>query len=163
MNTGKILVADSMGDYLLKLSGDVRVTLCGTLNRHIETIFGSKNVKQVVVDMLDADCLDSTTLGLLAKLGLHCRKQYGINIQIFCENASILRTLEHMSFDEIFDIFQDVPEIKEHLSLHNIGVETLEIDDIRRQVLDAHKLLIELSPGNSAEFTDLISALESDR
>ena len=163
MNTGKILVADSMGDYLLKLSGDVRVTLCGTLNRHIETIFGSKNVKQVVVDMLDADCLDSTTLGLLAKLGLHCRKQYGINIQVFCENASILRTLEHMSFDEIFDIFQDVPEIKEHLSLHNIGVETLEIDDIRRQVLEAHKLLIELNPGNSEEFTDLIGALESGR
>ncbi|MDE0875714.1 MAG: STAS domain-containing protein [Porticoccaceae bacterium] len=162
MNPGKILVADSMGDYLLKLSGDVRVTLCGTLNRHIETIFGSKNVKQVVVDMLDADCLDSTTLGLLAKLGLHCRKQYGINLQVFCENASILRTLEHMSFDEIFDIFQDVPEVKEHINLHNIGIENVAVDDIRRQVLEAHKLLIEMNPENSADFTDLISALESD-
>ena len=162
MNPGKILVADSMGDYLLKLSGDVRVTLCGTLNRHIEMIFGSKDVKQVVVDMLDADCLDSTTLGLLAKLGLHCRKNYGINIQVFCENASILRTLECMSFDEIFDIFQDVPDIKEHSHLHNIRIEKSDIDDVRLQVLEAHKLLIELSPGNSREFTDLIRALESD-
>ena len=162
MTPGKILVADSMGDYLLKLSGDVRVTLCGTLNRHIETIFGSKNVKQVVVDMLDADCLDSTTLGLLAKLGLHCRKNYGINIQVFCENASILRTLECMSFDEIFDIFQDVPDIKEHIHLHSIQIENSDIDAVRLQVLEAHKLLIELSPGNSREFTDLIRALESD-
>ena len=162
MTPGKILVADSMGDYLLKLSGDVRVTLCGTLNRHIETIFGSKNVKQVVVDMLDADCLDSTTLGLLAKLGLHCRKNYGINIQVFCEDASILRTLECMSFDEIFDIFQDVPDVKEHIHLHNIGIENADIDDVRLQVLEAHKLLIELSPENSGEFTDLIRALESD-
>ncbi len=162
MNSGKILVADSMGDYLLKFSGDVRVTLCGTLNRHIEMIFGSKDVKQVVVDMLDADCLDSTTLGLLAKLGLHCRKNYGINIQVFCENASILRTLECMSFDEIFDIFQDVPDIKEHSHLHNIRMEKSDIDDVRLQVLEAHKLLIELSPENSREFTDLIRALESD-
>jgi anti-anti-sigma factor len=162
VNSGKILVADSMGDYLLKLSGDVRVTLCGTLNRHIEMIFGSKDVKQVVVDMLDADCLDSTTLGLLAKLGLHCRKNYGINIQVFCENASILRTLECMSFDEIFDIFQDVPDIKEHSHLHNIRIEKSDIEDVRLQVLEAHKLLIELSPGNSREFTDLIRALESD-
>jgi anti-anti-sigma factor len=162
VNPGKILVADSMGDYLLKLSGDVRVTLCGTLNRHIEMIFGSKDVKQVVVDMLDADCLDSTTLGLLAKLGLHCRKNYGINIQVFCENASILRTLECMSFDEIFDIFQDVPDIKEHSHLHNIRIEKSDIEDVRLQVLEAHKLLIELSPGNSREFTDLIRALESD-
>ena len=162
MNPGKILVADSMGDYLLKLSGDVRVTLCGTLNRHIEMIFGSKDVKQVVVDMLDADCLDSTTLGLLAKLGLHCRKNYGINIQVFCENASILRTLECMSFDEIFDIFQDVPDIKGHSHLHNIRIEKSDIDDVQLQVLEAHKLLIELSPGNSREFTDLIRALESD-
>ncbi|MFQ3346043.1 MAG: anti-anti-sigma factor [Porticoccaceae bacterium] len=162
MNPGKILVADSMGDYLLKLSGDVRVTLCGTLNRHIEMIFGSKDVKQVVVDMLDADCLDSTTLGLLAKLGLHCRKNYGINIQVFCKNASILRTLECMSFGEIFDIFQDVPDIKEQSDLHNIRIEKSDIDDVRLQVLEAHKLLIELSPGNSREFTDLIRALESD-
>jgi hypothetical protein len=112
--------------------------------------------------MLDADCLDSTTLGLLAKLGLHCRKNYGINIQVFCENASILRTLECMSFDEIFDIFQDVPDIKEHSHLHNIRMEKSDIDDVRLQVLEAHKLLIELSPENSREFTDLIRALESD-
>ncbi|MDB9978114.1 anti-sigma factor antagonist, partial [Porticoccaceae bacterium] len=68
----------------------------------------------------------------------------------------------HMSFDEIFDIFQDVPEIKEHINLHNIGIENAAVDDIRRQVLEAHKLLIEMNPENSADFTDLISALESD-
>ncbi len=109
MNSGKILVSDQLGNHLLKFTGDVRVTLCGTLNRYIETIFGSKNVKRVVVDMLDAEGLDSTTLGLLAKLGLHCRKQYGLNVEVFCQNSSILRTLESMSFDEIFDIFDQLP------------------------------------------------------
>ncbi len=159
MSSGKILVSDEQGNYLLKFSGDVRVTLCGSLNRHIETIFGSEHVKQVVVDMLEAECVDSTTLGLMAKLGLYCRKEYSVNVQVFCQNPSILRTLDCMGLDEIFDIFQEVPDID--AELHDIGSVDTELDEIRRQVLEAHKLLMQLNPDNSKEFTDLIRALES--
>lgn len=161
MSLGKILVSDNQGNYLLKFLGDVRVTLCGSLNRHMETIFGSQDVKKVVVDMLEAEGLDSTTLGLMAKLGLHCRKEYGINVQVFCQNPSILRTLDCMGFDEIFDIIQQVPAID--AELHSIESVSSEVDEIRRQVLEAHKLLMQLNPDNSKEFTDLIRALESDQ
>ena len=107
MSPGKILVSNKKGIYLLKFRGDVRMTLCGTLNRHIETIFGSKDVRRVAVDMFDAEGLDSTTLGLVAKLGLYCRKHYGFDIEVFCKDPSILRTLESMSFHEIFDILKN--------------------------------------------------------
>ena len=161
MSAGKILVSDNEGNYLLKFTGDVRVTLCGSLNHHMETIFGSQDVKKVVVDMLEAEGLDSTTLGLMAKLGLHCRKEYGINVQVFCQNPSILRTLDCMGFDEIFDIIQEVPAID--VKLHSIESVSSEVDEIRRQVVEAHKLLLQLNPDNSKEFTDLIRALESDQ
>jgi len=161
MSAGKILVSDNEGNYLLKLIGDVRVTLCGSLNRHMETIFGSQDVKKVIVDMLEAEGLDSTTLGLMAKLGMHCRKEYGINVQVFCQNPSILRTLDCMGFEEIFDIIQEVPTID--AELHSIESVSSEVDEIRRQVVEAHKLLMQLNPENSKEFTDLIRALESDQ
>ena len=161
MSAGKILVSDNEGNYLLKLIGDVRVTLCGSLNRHMETIFGSHDVKKVIVDMLEAEGLDSTTLGLMAKLGMYCRKEYGINVQVFCQNPSILRTLECMGFEEIFDIIQEVPTID--AELHSIESVSSEVDEIRRQVVEAHKLLMQLNPDNSKEFTDLIRALESDQ
>ena len=161
MSAGKILVSDNEGNYLLKLIGDVRVTLCGSLNRHMETIFGSRDVKKVIVDMLEAEGLDSTTLGLMAKLGMHCRKEYGINVQVFCQNPSILRTLDCMGFEEIFDIIQEVPTID--AELHSIESVSSEVDEIRRQVVEAHKLLMQLNPENSKEFTDLIRALESDQ
>jgi anti-anti-sigma factor len=160
LSAGKILVSDVEGNYLIKFIGDVRVTLCGSLNRYMETIFGSRDVKNVVVDMLEAEGLDSTTLGLLAKLGLHCRKQYGVDVQVFCQNPSILRTLDCMGFDELFDIIQQVPTIS--AKLHNITSVNPEVDEIRRQFLEAHKLLVQLNPKNSSEFTDLIRALESD-
>ncbi|ETN92530.1 anti-anti-sigma factor [Gammaproteobacteria bacterium MOLA455] len=159
MSAGKIFVSDEQGNYLIKFVGDVRVTLCGSLNHYMETIFGSHDVNKVVVDMLEAEGLDSTTLGLLAKLGLHCRKQYGIDVQVFCQNPSILRTLDCMGFDELFDIFQDVPEIS--AKLQSITSVNSEVDEIRKQVLEAHKLLVQLNPKNSSEFIDLIRALET--
>lgn len=159
MSTGKILVSDKDGNYLIKFSGDVRVNLCGSLNHHMAAIFGSTDVQHVVIDMLEAECVDSTTLGLIAKLALHCRKEYNINMQLFCQNPSILRTLDCMSFDEIIDICQEVPDID--AELHAIETVNSDIDEVRRQVLEAHKLLTQLSPDSSKEFTDLIRALES--
>tara|TARA_B110000977_G_scaffold63912_1_gene86954 strand:- start:7 stop:498 length:492 start_codon:yes stop_codon:yes gene_type:complete len=163
LNSGKILVSDQLGNHLLKFTGDVRVTLCGTLNRYIETIFGTKDVKRVVVDMLEAEGLDSTTLGLLAKLGLYCREEYGLNVEVFCQNTSILRTLESMSFDEIFDIFDQLPNIDAIENLHEIDVQNLPVDELREQILEAHKILVRLSADNQQKFKDLIKALEFDR
>ena len=97
----------------------------------------------------------------MAKLGLHCRKEYGINVQVFCQVPSILRNLDCMGFDEIFDIIQEVPTINGEL--HSIESVSSEVDEIRRQVVEAHKLLMQLNPDNSKEFTDLIRALESDQ
>ncbi|MBT7565006.1 MAG: hypothetical protein HN621_09995 [Porticoccaceae bacterium] len=68
-----------------------------------------------------------------------------------------------MSFDEIFDIFEQLPDSDADVNLREIGLENLEIDEIRQQVLEAHKVLVQLSSDNQQEFQDLIKALESDR
>lgn len=161
MSQGQILISDKADHYLIKLVGDVRLTLSGSLNRYMEVLFGNSNVQSVVVDMLDAKAVDSTTLGLIAKLGLHCRKHYRINVKLFCQNPSIIRTLECMSFDEIIDIFQQSPG-EFDAELRCLDAVTSEVDEVRQQVLEAHKLLLKLNPKNGAEFTDLINALEAD-
>lgn len=161
MSQGKILISDKADDYLIKLVGDVRLTLSGSLNRYMDVLFGNNNVKSVVVDMLDAKAVDSTTLGLIAKLGLHCREYYQMNVKLFCQNPSIIRTLECMSFDEIIDIFQQSPN-EFDAELRCLDAVTSEVDEVRQQVLEAHKLLVKLNPKNKAEFTDLINALEAD-
>lgn len=162
MSQGKILISDKSDNYLLKLVGDVRLTLGGTLNRYMEILFGNNQVKSVVVDMLDAEGVDSTTLGLIAKLGLHCRESYQMNVKLFCQNPSIIRTLECMGFDEIIDIFQQSPD-EFDTELRSLEEVPAAVDEVRRQVLEAHKLLLKLNPKNSAEFTDLINALEADQ
>lgn len=180
MSSGKIFISDQSDTYLLKFVGDVRLTLSASLSHYLDTLFENSHVKQVIVDMLEAEGADSTTLGLIAKLGLHCRKHYSINVQLFCQNPSILRTLECMGFDEIIDIFSQSPEINGELRTFNafresskeaseeVLEEVLEesadtkIDKLREQVLESHKVLRQLNPENSVEFSDLIKALESD-
>ena len=161
MSQGQILISDKADDYLIKLVGDVRLTLSGSLTRYMDVLFGNNNVKSVVVDMFDAKAVDSTTLGLIAKLGLHCREYYQMNVKLFCQNPSIIRTLECMSFDEIIDIFQQSPK-EFDAELRCLDAVTSEVDEVRQQVLEAHKLLVKLNPKNKAEFTDLINALEAD-
>ena len=78
MQPGKILVSHHDDVYLIKLVGDVRVTLCTSLNNYIEAIFQTGNVAEVVIDMLDAVAVDSTTLGLLAKLAIYSHEHFGI-------------------------------------------------------------------------------------
>ena len=176
MSAGKIFISDQSNIYLLKFVGDVRLTLSASLSHYLDTLFENSHVEQVIVDMLEAEGADSTTLGLIAKLGLHCRKHYSINAQLFCQNPSILRTLECMGFDEIIDIFSQSPEINGQLRTFNALRETsreaseevleetadTKIDKLREQVLESHKVLRQLKPENSVEFSDLIKALESD-
>lgn len=159
MDKGKILVAECDGTYLIKMVGDVRVTLCASLNRYIDSIFSKgPGAREVLVDLLSAHGLDSTTLGLLVKLGLHCKRELGIRPVIFCQDVSLLRTLEVMALDELFEMIDS--GIEECGALAELEpVETSE-EELRQQVLAAHRLLIEINPHCEAEFVDLIRSLE---
>ncbi|RLA41108.1 MAG: anti-sigma factor antagonist [Gammaproteobacteria bacterium] len=159
MDKGKILVGQCDGNYLIKMTGDVRVTLCASLNQYINTIFKQQSVQAVLVDLLDAEGLDSTTLGLLAKLALHSKRVYGIVPRLFCSDRSILKTLEVMALDELFEI---IPKnVNAELSLRELGCCQDE-ERTRADVLEAHKLLVEINPKCEAEFIDLIRYLENE-
>ena len=159
MTEGKILVAEDNGTYLLKLTGDVRMTLCTSLNSYMEAIFQNTSVKSVLVDLLNAEGVDSTTLGLLAKLAIHCEKQYGIVPTVFCTDESLLRILLSMGLDDVFEILQDCPETLKNL--HELDSVNADVEQIRGHVLEAHKLLSLLNSQNQKEFVDLIRALEN--
>lgn len=157
MEPGKILVSEHDGAYVIKLTGDVRVTLCSSLNHYMEVIFQSGDISEVIVDMLEAEGVDSTTLGLLAKLALHCNEQYQVKPVVFCPDDSLYRTLMVMGLDDVFDIAQTVPA---ESVCKELPETTPCVDETREQVLEAHKLLSSFNERNKQEFMDLIRALE---
>lgn len=166
MEPGKILVANRQTSYLLKFVGDIRVTLCASLNRYIEGIFHGERAKVIYIDMLDTQGVDSTTLGLLVKLGKYCREVLDIRPIIYCTESGLIRTLETMSIDELFDIISTEPEkppTPPDITAEEYQLPEIEVteDQVRKCVLEAHKLLVELDPKKWGEFVDLIRILEN--
>lgn len=158
MERCKILVGNCGGIYLIRMQGDVRLTLCASLNRYIDGIFKNDRAENVLVDLLGAKGVDSTTLGLLVKLALSSKRSFGVVPTLFCTNPTILRTLESMSIDELFTIIRDQPPTL--TGIQELPCDETDTEEIRQQVLAAHRLLIEVNPKCKDEFIDLISTLE---
>ena len=115
MEPGKILVSQYNGSYVIKLVGDVRVTLCTSLNNYMDVVFQSDKISEVVIDMIDAVGVDSTTLGLLAKLAIYCNDKFKLKPVVFCPDDSLYQILMVMGLDDVFEIVQSVPSVSEKL------------------------------------------------
>ncbi len=158
MQPGRILVAEQEGSNVVKLVGDVRLTLCTVLDDYFEEMFSSENFSSVLVDLTEADNVDSTTLGLLAKLALMAKKRYEFIPVILSTNPDITRVLQSMGFDRVFRIRQfplnndqDLGELPQ--------VEGSE-GAVKEKVLEAHRVLMGLNDANKAKFRELVSMLE---
>lgn len=159
MSEGKILAAEHDGAYALKLLGDVRVSLCTTIDDYFNQMYADSNFVSVLVDLCEAEGIDSTTLGLLAKLALRVRDQHGFKPVIYSCNPGINRLLQSMAFGKIFDIRVELcsdPELITELPSVN-GNE----DEIRQRVIEAHRILMDLSEENRARFKDLMAVLDN--
>lgn len=93
MRPGQILVADHAGVYIIKMTGDVRLTLCISFDQFIDAMLAAPNFSSVLFDLSDAEAVDSTTLGLMAKISLLAQEKRNITPVILATNASIKRIL----------------------------------------------------------------------
>lgn len=158
MSAGKILAAQHDGIYILKFVGDVRVNLCTAIDNYFEHMFEDPGFESVLVNLCDAEGLDSTTLGLLAKLALRFKHQFGLKPAIFCDNAGINRLLQSMVFGKIFDIREQSCADLENIA--EIPAISGDAEVAREKVIEAHRVLMGMSEENRERFRDLVAALE---
>ena len=163
MAPGKILVSQDGRSYIIRLVGDVRVTLCASLNNYMEVIFMSEKISEIIVDMVDTEGVDSTTLGLLAKLAIYSNENFKIRPIVFCPDESLYETLMVMGLDDVFKIVQRLRSRLEDYEELSVEDPSAVADRTTQQVLDAHRLLSSFNEKNKHEFLDLIQALEKGR
>lgn len=156
---GKILFAEKEGIHVLRFEGDVRVTLGPTISRFLERVHGCENLKALIVDMSSATGVDSTALGLLAKLGIYCREKHNLVPSIVSPSADITRILESMAMEEVYFITKDAVT---SLDMIELPQEVVSESAMLEQVLDAHKTLMALNDDNHAKFCELVDALEEE-
>lgn len=158
MEEGRILAASQDGAYVVRLTGDVRLTLCTTIDDYVQRMLDNPDFASVWVDLCDAEGIDSTTLGLLAKLALEVRARYGFTPAIYSSNPSITRLIKSMGFQRLYDLHEDTCANPECIDC--IPVVKGSEASVRNKVIEAHRVLMGLSEENRARFKDLMVVLE---
>ncbi|MBL4835778.1 MAG: STAS domain-containing protein [Pseudomonas sp.] len=160
MTTGKIQFAEAEGTFVLKFIGDVRLTLCAALDAYIEKIFSVLTFNAIIIDLTETDGIDSTSLGLLAKLSILSRQKVGFLPTLVSTQDDMNRLLQSMGFDQVFNIVSQLtPTATE---LEDLPGQELSEELVKDKVLEAHRILMNLNEHNREAFRDLVSALESN-
>ena len=158
MSSCRISAASNDGAHVLKLEGDVRLTMCTSLDRYFQSMFAEPNFMSVWVDVTEADGLDSTTLGMLAQLAIQTKERFDFRPAIFSTNPSIDRLLDIMGFDQLFERRSECCNTDS--AIQEIPAVPCEAGEVKRQVLEAHRTLMSMSDDNADAFKDLVSTLE---
>lgn len=159
MQNGRILAACHDGAYVIRLVGDVRLTLCTTIDDFFQQMFDDPEFASVWVDLCEAEGIDSTTLGLLAKLALNVKKIYGFEPAIYSCDPGINRLLRSMGFHRLFQLHEESCNDPEDIA--EIPIVEGGEESVKQKVIEAHRVLMGISDENRDRFKDLMIALEN--
>ncbi len=162
MQSGRILYGIYEGTYVLKLIGEVRVPMCTSLDGFLERMFHDQKLSSVLIDLSATTLVDSTTLGLLAKIPVYLRQQAQGKPVILSTNPDVTRILRSMCFEQFFILLQQWEDA--HLaagSLAELPKEEQGQYDVTQKVIDAHRRLMAMNETNHQAFSDLVQSLET--
>ncbi|ALM52086.1 STAS domain-containing protein [Halomonas huangheensis] len=158
---GRLKAAVDSGVFILKLCGDVRLTLCATLDHQAQLLAETPGLRAVMIDLRDTTNVDSTALGFLAKVAMALRGRLEQPPTIVADNPDVKRMLEVMGFASFFTLVeQPIAEIEELEELPELQADEA---GLRERILEAHRILMRMNEHNREEFQPLVEMLESQQ
>ncbi|OTG67280.1 anti-anti-sigma factor GigB [Acinetobacter silvestris] len=161
MSTGHVEYASLNGTHIFKLIGEVRAQSCISLDKLLARIEQQKNVIGAIVDLTETTFIDSTVLGILAKLGLKLKQVHHIQAVMLSTNPDISTLANSMGLGQVFVILN-------YCGDPNVCTKALMDDNINHNtmlctVLDAHRTLMKLNANNQNMFEPLVKQLEKQQ
>lgn len=158
MSTGHVEYASLDGTHIFKLVGEVRAQSCISLDKLLSRIEQQDNVIGAIVDLSQSTFIDSTVLGVLAKLGIKLNQIHHIQAVMLSTNPDITTLANSMGLGQVFVILN-------YSGDPNVCTRALIDENITQKamlttVLDAHKTLMKLNQNNQNMFEPLVKKLE---
>ncbi len=158
MRDGNVLYARQGAVHVLRFVGDIRYTLSPSVERFVDGLFGTARPEGFVVDLTETRSIDSTNLGLLARITNRMRAQGGPPVTLVSARDDINELLTCIGFDEVFEIVRDGTPVAEQTEA--VPVAEPERNDMARTMLAAHRTLMSLNEHNREQFRDVVALLE---
>jgi len=163
MVEGRILYAKLEEACFLKFEGDIRYTNNTGFDEFIENAFLECSPHEVLIDMSETASIDSTNLGLLARIARHMLDAWNRKPTILSPDESITTLLTSIGFDEVFVIVCEYDEgIADAAELAEVSPAEKSAREQMATVLKAHRELTRLDADNDGVFRNIVSALEQD-
>jgi anti-anti-sigma factor len=159
MESGAAFYVRQGNTYILKLIGDVRYTMGCALGDFLDRLFTQTDYNDIVVDLTETHSIDSTSLGLLAKIANFNRQHFAHKTTLLSTNADVNQILDNMGFYEIFNIRDTGEAIT--AALQQLAINAPCKDDLTRIMYEAHQTLSDLNPRNEEAFKGVLDNLRS--
>jgi anti-anti-sigma factor len=160
MPSGHVTHAEKEGFHVLRYFGRVDYMLATSIHRFADRMIEKGGVGGLIFDLTEAENLDSTNLGLLARIAERVQKAGGGRSVIVSTSDNINCVLRSMSFDQIFDIVTAPTAFS--VDEDPIEAEPQTQEELLNTMLDAHRTLISLSESDRLQFQDVVACLESE-
>lgn len=160
---GRIKAAFDSGVFVLKLCGDVRLTLCATLDTQAQRLAETPGLQAVMIDLREATNVDSTALGFLAKVAMAVKGRLEQPPTIIADNPDVRKMLDVMGFARFFTLMeaplQQATPLNE--ALKELPEEPSDEAGLRERILEAHRILMHMNEHNREQFQPLVEMLEA--
>ncbi|MCH4248069.1 anti-anti-sigma factor GigB [Acinetobacter populi] len=161
MSIGRIEYASLNGTHIFKIIGEVRAQACISLDNLLNKIDQNSQIVGAIVDLTETTFIDSTVLGILAKLGIKLKQNHGIQAVMLSTNPDITTLANSMGLNQVFVILN-------YCGNPNVCTKALVEDNIShaamlKTVLEAHRTLMQLNENNQNMFEPLVKQLQKEQ
>ncbi|MEC8901503.1 MAG: STAS domain-containing protein [Pseudomonadota bacterium] len=160
---GRIKAAFNSGVFVLKLCGDVRLTLCATLDTQAQRLAETPGLQAVMIDLREATNVDSTALGFLAKVAMAVKGRLEQPPTIIADNPDVRKMLDVLGFARFFTLMEAPlqPSATLNSSMQDLPAEPADEEGLRTRILEAHRILMHMNEHNREQFQPLVEMLEA--
>ena len=155
---GSLFYAKQGDTWIIKLNGDVRYTMGCALRDFLDRLFVRDDYRAILVDLTDAQAIDSTMLGLLARIANFSQQRFQRPTTLLSTHPDINQILDNLGLSEIFTIRATHDAIA--ATLRPLAIpEPCDKAALSRVVYEAHQALSALNPTNQANFESVLASL----
>lgn len=160
MDQNKVLYALENRCLYLKMIGSIRHTVCTNLDSIVRQVIDQDQVDQFVVDLRSAVFLDSTSLGIIARMARYMKKSSEKPVLI-STNDDVNEILNSIRFNSIAQIVKGSEYFPE--KLFDSDLYTEQIRPHHDIILESHHELTKIHKNNKNKFDAVIKSLENDQ
>ncbi len=157
-NTGAAFYGKRGSTYVISLVGEIRYTMGCSLDEFLDGLFKRGDFEDIVVDLTETTFIDSTNLGLLAKVANVIRKRFGRKTTLVSTNEDINQILDSVGFQQVFDIVDNGQTEMDKPT--RIPLADPRKEELAKTLTESHHRLCNINAANRDMFAEVGNTVE---